>query len=221
MSDRPMAERIPPPRAEKSKQKSQVISMGDYKRRELLKNIGRGALAVAANRAAQTVAGISVIGAAGKLAYDNLTTSEDQAEKMAKFPAERVFIGKASFIVSDSMNLRTEPINDPEGKNVINQVLKMGGKDVHEGDTVEIENPLVVDMETRSGIKTIWFQIPNLERRNVGIRNLIVAYAPLNNGNRANGSLFEITGIKDGSYQLKGHDPVPVVQAQVFKVNGR
>lgn len=220
MSDRPMAERVTP-QPKDTTRKPQVISMDQYKRRELLKKAGRTLAAVATNKAVQTVTGVSLIGAAGKLAYDNVLTTEDQAEKMARFPAKRLFVGKATFKISDSMNFRTEPINDPEGANVINKVLKMGGKDIQDGDTVQAENLLVVDMETKSGVKSTWLQIPNLERRNVGIRNLIVGYAPLNGGSRIDGRFFEITEVKEGFYQLKGHEPVPVQQTQIFKVNGK
>lgn len=145
---------------------------------------------------------------------------ENQPEKAARFPAKRLSVGRVTFKVSRSMNLHTEPNNDPEGANVVGQVLKMGGKEVHEGDTIEAINPFIVDMETKSGVKTSWIQIPNVERRNLGFRNLIMAYAPLNNGNKFEGSIYETTGIEDGLYQLKGHEPVPVDQVQIFKVNG-
>lgn len=216
-----MAEKMPSKPSETKKRESNVIPLREYKRRELLKTIGKGALAVVADKTVQTMAGVGAVGAAAKLAHDNLVITENQSEKMAKYPPKELFIGTVTFKVGDSMQLRTEPIKMDQNENVISSVEKMGGKEVRPGDTVTIDNPLGLYTETKSGIRATWFQVPDTERRNLGVRNVVLGYAHLNEGNSASGRFYEILGIKDGFYQLQNHDPLPVSQTQVFKVNGK
>ena len=212
MADESMADRAPVisidrkrPRPMVSRPDRTILNV-PVNRRTVLKLLGAGAVSLALKKSADWTTNDALV-------------TEDQAEKMAKYPPTHLWIGTAKFEISNNMDLLTDPIND--SAYAVSQVLKMGGKPVKTGDTVVLQNPLIVERETDSGMKTEWIPIPNLERRNLGVRNDILGYAPLNRGNETFGSSYKITGVKNGHYELEGHDPVPVNQTQVFKVNGK
>ncbi len=151
---------------------------------------------------------------------------ENQADKMAKYKPTRLFIGSLRFKVG-SLDLHTEPTFEPHDyfANKVEEasILKLGDKEVSIDDEVELLNPLSMegqDPKGPSGRRTTWFQVPNVVRRIILVRNRITGYAPLGSV-RADGSFFDIIGEDEKEYKLKGHEPVPKDKTQVFKVNGK
>lgn len=190
---------------------------------EVLRAGASKAVEVASNSTVQKVVAAGVILKGAQAAYDNYVAEENQVEKIAKYPPNKVWLGTAEFTINNSMRLRTDPSDKGIG-NLVSSVTKIGGLEVQDGDVITITNPLVHFIETSSGFQYYWIQLPNTEWK-APLRNFGLLYAPQNVGNKTVGTLYDIdsqatAAAKDGKYHIQGskHEPIPLDQTQVFSI---
>lgn len=204
--------------SQESERPSHVILMKKWKRRQLASavtdTVVNAVVEAARNPLAQTLAITGAILGAGKLSHDNLIVEENQADKLNLFKPNRVFLGTLTFEKGKTPNLLATPINDPQETNKIN-AASIAGKDPQKEEVVLI-NPLGLERETTSGVKTTWLQIPDVIAQGLLAKNHLTAYAALGDA-KTTGSFYEIAGENENSYLLKGHEPVSKTQTQVYK----
>lgn len=211
-----MAERAPSPVVDEQKHKNMAKK---YTRRGLGGALRDTLVDAAANRTVQSTAAVVTLAAGAKIAYDNLTLEENQADKLKAFPPNRLVIGTVKFKAGERPDLKATPIDDSEAANSL-YVVGMGENKLEElekEDEIVLTNPLALQRTTRSGIKTTWIQVPNALSQGLLAKNRLIGYAKLGVGT-VNGTFYEITGETDTSYLLKDHEPLPKTKAQIYSV---